>query len=189
MFGHVHKAKSYLAYGRCVHGQEAPERRRGYMSKMVLGKEARERVLSALSSKACTPAANSGGEQEERMRLQARSRQLREIESLISDKRGQIEALHQQRLQALQAFLVFFNFLHGDAKGSNIPALAGCEADIRRLHHHVQTVLDVNDDVLDDLRQQTGPGSVLASMLDATVSHQATHNTLRSTNTTHLNIS
>jgi hypothetical protein len=123
------------------------------------------------------------------MRLQARSRQLREIESLISDKTGQIEALHQQRLQALQAFLVFFNFLHGDAKGSNIPALAGCEADIRRLHHHVQKVLDVNDDVLDDLRQQTGPGSVLASMLDATVSHQATHNTLRSTNTTHLNIS
>jgi hypothetical protein len=147
--------------------QEAPERRKGYEDSLVLGQPPRQRVLTALSSKGSAP--DCPESQEDKLRVHARASDLRDTEASIQRTAEQIRNLHQQRLQAVQAYLVFLNFLHGDKNAASIPVVADCDANIKDLHSHVKTLFQSNSDLLDDIKRQTGPGSVLASMLDATV--------------------
>jgi hypothetical protein len=142
--------------------QEAPERRKGYEDSLVLGQPPRQRVLTALSSKGSAP--DCPESQEDKLRVHARASDLRDTEASIQRTAEQIRNLHQQRLQAVQAYLVFLNFLHGDKNAASIPVVADCDANIKDLHSHVKTLFQSNSDLLDDIKRQTGPGSVLASM-------------------------
>ncbi len=148
---------------------QAKETLQGRVSPVVLGQTPRKRILSALGSKDCAPTGDSKGEEENIRRQQARRRLLATTTDNIDRLTNEIKAIEQQRLQTLQLFMVFYNVIHGSGDSKDIPKIAGCDADANEQHRVITGLLGRNSDLVGKIKSQTGPGSVLASILDATV--------------------
>ena len=151
------------------HAQERDDHRQGYTSRLVVGETPRQRILSALGSKDCAPKEGSKDDTVNRQRIQARRRSMATTKENIDRLQREIKALEQQRLEMLQLSLVFFNFLHGTGDYKGIPKLAGVGADVSKLHRTIKQLLATNTDLVEQIKGQSGPGTVLASMVDATV--------------------
>ena len=153
----------------CNYAQERDDHRQGYASPLVVGETPRQRILSALGSKDCAPKEDSKDDTMNRQRIQARRRSMATTKENIDRLQREIKALEQQRLEMLQLSLVFFNFLHGTGDYKGIPKLAGAGADVSKLHRTITQLLATNTDLVEQIKSQSGPGTVLASMVDATV--------------------